>query len=65
VSSNLGVNQTLLPWLLAGDVDLVLEELKLGAFFSQDERDKIKVLMHRVNNHEQLSALRKERDGLI
>lgn len=59
------MNQTLLPWLLAGDVDLVLEELKLGAFFDQEERNKIKALMLRINNHEKLCELRKEKDGLI
>lgn len=59
------MNQTLLPWLLAGDVDLVLEELKLSAFFNQEERDKIKALMLRINNHEKIIALRKEKDGLI
>lgn len=65
MSRHLGINQTLLPWLLAGEIDLVLDELQIGTYFDRDERDKIKVLMHRVNNHEQLSALRKEKDGLI
>ncbi len=59
------MNQTLLPWLLAGDVDLVLEELKLSAFFDQEERNKIKALMLRINNHEKIIALTKEKDGLI
>jgi len=63
VSSHLGINQTLLPWLLAGEIDLVLDELQVGAYFDRDERDKIKVLMARVNNHEQMVALRKDREN--
>lgn len=59
MSSRLGDNKSLLVWLLAGDVDLVLEELNFTNYFSQDERDKLRVLMLRVNNHEQLCELRK------
>lgn len=59
MSSRLGDNKSLLVWLLAGDVDLVLEELNFTNYFSQDERDKLRVLMLRVNNHEQLCELRR------
>lgn len=59
--SDLGMNQTLLPWLMAGEVELVLSELGIGAYFNQDERDKIRVLMQKVNNHEQMVALRKDK----
>jgi hypothetical protein len=59
--SRLGDNKSLLVWLLAGDVDLVLEELNFTNYFSQDERDKLRVLMLRVNNHELLVELRRDK----
>lgn len=67
MSRHLGINQTLLPWLLAGEIDLVLDELQIGTYFDRDERDKIKVLMARVNNHEKMIALRRDRksSGLL
>jgi len=56
--SKLGVNQTLLGWLLAGEIEMVLDEIGFNSYFTQHEVDKIKVLMQRVNNQEQLHRLR-------
>lgn len=65
--SKLGENQSLLGWLLAGEVEMVLEEIGFNSYFTPCEVDKIRVLMQRVNNHEQLQQIKKqqETDGHI
>lgn len=60
----LGENQSLLGWLLAGEVDLVIEALGFNSYFNQDERDKMRVLMQRISNQEQLCKLRESRGHL-